>query len=332
MGVCRSTAPALPYHVTVSPSQLNLGFRHYNLQHTDPDVMAKSPRGLTSPTSSLQVFTTAFSGGTTVRCLPVDEASGFMDVPGGTHPSADPTSPPPAAADEDALLAFEGQGRGVTGATQPPQQAMQGPAAAAAPYNPLSTSTASGGAAADRALLNAHWYPSMPSSTNPTAAHNAALCEPMPGDWGEGVAPEMKPLDAISPDEPLDAIHASGGAHSSHAPASGPVGGTSAGAARGDSAPNHSTPHESSFAAQGREGSGEGEAAPTLAAAPAGDQQHQQQEDGQSAGEAVRQCGNSSSGGHGDAHDASRPADDPELIKRVVEEETLHSEPDSRTA
>lgn len=45
------------------------------------------------------------------------------------------------------------------------------------------------------------------------AAHNAAHCEPTPGDWPEGMAPQMAPADAVSPDEPLDAIHAMGAAH-----------------------------------------------------------------------------------------------------------------------
>lgn len=62
-------------------------------------------------------------------------------------------------------------------------------------------------------------------------AHNAAHCEPIPGDWPDPV-PVMKPADAVSPDENLDAIHA---ARAAHAPGSGPVGGTSARAARDDS-------------------------------------------------------------------------------------------------
>lgn len=62
-------------------------------------------------------------------------------------------------------------------------------------------------------------------------AHNAAHCEPIPGEWPDP-APDMKPADAVSPDENQDAIHAAGAAH---APGSGPVGGTSAGAACDDS-------------------------------------------------------------------------------------------------
>lgn len=46
------------------------------------------------------------------------------------------------------------------------------------------------------------------------AAHNAAHCEPTPGDWPEGMAPEMAPADAVSPDEPLDASQASKQQHS----------------------------------------------------------------------------------------------------------------------
>lgn len=49
----------------------------------------------------------------------------------------------------------------------------------------------------------------MPSGA---AAHNAAHCEPIPGDWPEP-APQLAPPDAVSPDEPLDAIHAMGAAH-----------------------------------------------------------------------------------------------------------------------
>jgi hypothetical protein len=72
-------------------------------------------------------------------------------------------------------------------------------------------------------------YPTMPKGPE---AHNAAHCEPTPGDWPDDLAPTMKPDDATSADEPLDAIHAMGVSHTSE---SGPVGGTSADAARDDS-------------------------------------------------------------------------------------------------
>jgi hypothetical protein len=103
-------------------------------------------------------------------------------------------------------------------------------------------------------------------------AHNAAHCEPIPGDWPDP-APLMKPDDAVSPDEPLDAIHAMG---ASHTPGSGPVGDASAGAARDDS----------SLQAHG-----------------------------------VSQQGESSGS-------VSKPADDPEGIKGVVRQETLHESPE----
>lgn len=120
-------------------------------------------------------------------------------------------------------------------------------------------------------------------------AHNAAHCEPIPGDWPEGLAPDMKPIDAVSSDENLDAIHAMGASHSSQ---SGPVGGTSAGAARDDS----------SAAGHGVGMSEKG----------------------------VSQQGGGMS--QRDSHAASRPAIDPQEIKDVVRHETLADHPQGEAA
>jgi len=190
--------------------QLDLGFHRYNIQQTIPGALSSRPPGR----NSSELLTTQI-GSTLVRSLPVDDGSGFVDVPEGN-----PTDPSNPTVSENLLLAYSGQGSGASAATQPPQQEM-------APGN-RNTTTSSKGQTADRELLNAHWYPAMPSGA---AAHNAAHCEPIPGDWPEP-APEMKPDDAVSPDEPLDVIHALGQQPTGP---SGPVGGASAGAARDDS-------------------------------------------------------------------------------------------------
>jgi hypothetical protein len=80
-----------------------------------------------------------------VRCLPTDSTSGFVDVP-DTNPT-DPNSP--AAVSEEVLLAYEGQGSGVSGATRPPQQEM-GPSSG-------NRSRSSKGGNTERDMLNAHW-------------------------------------------------------------------------------------------------------------------------------------------------------------------------------
>lgn len=190
--------------------QLDLGFHRYNIQQTIPGTLPSRPPGH----NSSEILTTQI-GSTLVRSLPVGDSSGFVDVPEGN-----PTDPSNPTVSEDLLLAYSGQGSGTSAATQPPQQEMA--------TGNRSSSTSSKGQAADRELLNAHFYPTMPSGD---AAHNAAHCEPIPGDWPEP-APEMKPADAVSPDELLEVIHALGQQHTGP---SGPVGGTSAGEARDDS-------------------------------------------------------------------------------------------------
>jgi hypothetical protein len=247
---------------------MGLGFRRWNLDRTAPDALARSPWRPSGSGVHAELATTTFSrSGAVVRCRPVDDASGFVDVPGsdpagGPPPSAgrQPEQPPQAAAadeQEALLLAYEGQG---SGATQPPQAGMSGLTGAR-------SCAASSGTASDRDMLNAAFYPTMPTASTPTAAHNAAHCEPVPGDWLPELA--MKPADAASADEPLDALHAAGGAP------------TEGGAATCDA---NAAAH-----------------------------------------------GGASQGGRGEPS-ASKPAGDPEAIKRVVNEETLHGEPGSRTA
>lgn len=135
-------------------------------------------------------------------------------------------------------------------------------------------------------MLNAHWYPTMPSGPE---AHSAAHCEPIPGDWPEEVAPPVKmPADAVSPNEPLDAIHALG-AQAHPTKTGGPVGGASAGAARAEST--------------------------------AGGGGRAQEEEGAAA--AGGGGGSAESGGGARGDSASKPADDPAAIKAVVRDETL---------
>lgn len=226
--------PPLPSPPPLLLQQLDLGFHRYNIQQTLPEAFAAhkptSAAAARHRSTAGELFTTQV-GTTVVRSLPVDDSSGYVDVP-----ESSPTDPPSnrGSVSDDVLLAYSGQGSGTSGATQPPQQAMGG-------GNSRSGNSSSNTTNSDRELLNAHFYPSIPSGD---AAHNAAHCEPTLGDWLEHgdddeAAPQMmmKPADAVSPDEPLDAIHAMG--TTSHAAGSGPVGGAAAaggGAARDDSA------------------------------------------------------------------------------------------------
>jgi hypothetical protein len=112
---------------------------------------------------------------------------------------------------EELLLAYEGQGSGASGATQPPPAAMQ----------PSGGSTSGGGGAhaqrmeaAERERLSAVWYPRMPTGTDPAAAHNAAHCEPQPGSWREqrGGAVEDAPAGGTQTGAAPVAAAAAGGA------------------------------------------------------------------------------------------------------------------------
>lgn len=78
--------------------QLDLGFHHYNLQQTSPEALAsRRPKGWLST----ELLTTQ-CGGVTVRALPTGDAA---DSPQSDRP----------AVDEELLLAYEGQGSGVSG-------------------------------------------------------------------------------------------------------------------------------------------------------------------------------------------------------------------------